>query len=320
MRLDFSPQALFQTSLQCILYALGPFFCYPWKPIINGLYNNDYETAYTNFHRDHSDPLNLILHTVCLIFQLLTNFGLLHLIDQSLPAFLSVYSPMSRLTYVIWSVYLYKCAKTRYNTHAILLLSVAYMLAAYVATVDILYMIETLVMLIYFVTILTYTFMRYKVKSFWLNIGAAFLCYGWITVWYYIERYCNNLFVNYAWTINIINVLLAVVMIITSASEYVPQLPVIVGAVLCRIVFVLTGQPIVFALGCAFTAPLLQGLSHKITGEMATLINHNRIKIKSILSHKTKLEYGHVTYFPVLAINAVMESWAKKVELSNVSQ
>lgn len=66
-----------ETSKKAVLYAGAPFFCYPWKPLLNAIWGQTYERAYTHFRRDHQDPSNLLFHTMCLALQLSFNYSLL---------------------------------------------------------------------------------------------------------------------------------------------------------------------------------------------------------------------------------------------------
>lgn len=50
----------------------------------NHFLGDGYDTAYRHFRRDHSEPTNLLLHLICLVFQLLGNFLLLLFVDQQL--------------------------------------------------------------------------------------------------------------------------------------------------------------------------------------------------------------------------------------------
>jgi hypothetical protein len=66
------------------VYAFGPFFCYPWKPIINFYKGDSYSVGYKHFYTQHKDPTNLAMHFVCLFFQLFGNFSFLSVLDKSL--------------------------------------------------------------------------------------------------------------------------------------------------------------------------------------------------------------------------------------------
>ena len=67
---------------QMILYCFGPFFCYPWKPIINLKFGTTYSIGFKHFWEQHRDVYNLAWHFVCLFYQLFCNFAFLAAIDE----------------------------------------------------------------------------------------------------------------------------------------------------------------------------------------------------------------------------------------------
>lgn len=82
-----------------------------------------------------------------------------------------------------------------------------------------------------------------------------------------------------------------------------------VGSVLGQILSILTGEPIFFLHSCAFTATLLQGLAHSLSGEVATLV-----KLMDEDNHESKVSYewAHVTFFPNLLFQAIFDVLAGK--------
>jgi hypothetical protein len=82
-----------------------------------------------------------------------------------------------------------------------------------------------------------------------------------------------------------------------------------VGAILGQILSVLTGEPLFFLHSCAFTATIMQGLAHGLSGEMATLV-----KLMDEDNHDTKVSYewAHVTFFPNLLFQAIFDVMAGK--------
>ena len=99
-----------------VLLGFGPFFAYPWKPLVNYLAGIPYAKAYRNFREQHTDSANLALHVVCLASQLAGNFGLLCALDLAVfphlpPAFATGHaeSPLglrvfSLLTVAVWLI------------------------------------------------------------------------------------------------------------------------------------------------------------------------------------------------------------------------
>jgi len=69
---------------KAILYGGAPFFCWPYKPLLNAIEGKQYARAYAHFRRDHQDPLNLFYHCLCLVFQLAFNYSLLSEVGRGL--------------------------------------------------------------------------------------------------------------------------------------------------------------------------------------------------------------------------------------------
>lgn len=304
---------------QTLLYFFGPFFCYPWKPIINAITGESYETSYRYFRRDHSDATNLALHSICLVFQLLGNFILLDTIDGHLCsttwAHCMAYSftrPISLLSVLAWSA----TVVTAPSPPVVTALSLASLWAAY-TTAPLVpgRLLEAVVVISFSVTLVAGLLFlsppkgkpsakRFSVvKGFVTALGWL----SWLAVWWTVERHYGGSFAAHSTEINLA---LVVVMLAVSAGPKVPEGPAIIGGLLCRLVAALTGQPLIFLWGTAFTAPLLQGTSHRATGEVATLINHNRPD--AIRELKVKAEWAHVTFFPSLAFHSIYDSWNQK--------
>ena len=86
-----------------------------------------------------------------------------------------------------------------------------------------------------------------------------------------------------------------------------PVKPVtIAGAFGCRIAAELTGQQWLLFYSCAFVGMVLQGRSHDITKQQATLLN-----IEETVSDKQKkirFEWAHVTYFPSMLFHSLLQT------------
>lgn len=118
--LDSSFGIIATTSSAASLYGPAPFFCYPWKPLLNSIYGGGYVKSYRHFRMQHMDGLNLALHCLCLFWQLSSNYALLQDLDEvlmslakklSLPVDQSSHL-VSRLTSLIWSVHLLATSPT----------------------------------------------------------------------------------------------------------------------------------------------------------------------------------------------------------------
>ena len=71
-------------AYKLLLYVGGPFFCYPFKPLINELAGSNYKRAYKHFRRDHHGAANIALHWVALCFQLSSNYAMLAELDEAI--------------------------------------------------------------------------------------------------------------------------------------------------------------------------------------------------------------------------------------------
>lgn len=301
--------------LQVVLYAFGPFFCYPWKPVINALAGDKYGPAYKHFRRDHSHPVNLFLHAVCMVFQLVGNFQLLDAIDNSsllqpIAQLSGASRPLSLLTLISW------CACLVFAPSPLLVtsLSIASLFAAYytspLLTGPVLEYAITSVFSVALALGLFFCPPRTKVLSSKINVKVFVVALIWLLWpygWNQLDRSYGGLLASLGY-VNLANVGLAVFLFACSASPFVPEAPAIGGALICRLLSILTGQPMLFLLGSAFTASLLQGTAHKLTGEVATLINHNRPGAHHSPEVKVRLEWAHVTFFPSLALHSVCQS------------
>lgn len=74
--------AIWQMFLHVAIYAAGTFYANPFKVVLNAAIGSRYAIAYAHFRRDHSVPLNIILHLLCLFIQVLGNFALLQVLDS----------------------------------------------------------------------------------------------------------------------------------------------------------------------------------------------------------------------------------------------
>merc|ERR1711991_208402 len=101
---------------------------------------------------------------------------------------------------------------------------------------------------------------------------------------------------------------LGAAMCVLAATPKVPEAPVIGGMLLARLAYVATGNVLALLVGCAYTAPFLQGIAHRLTGETATLINLNNDGTQEDVAAKVRFEWAHVTFFPSLALQSIHHS------------
>lgn len=91
-----------------MLFGCGPFFIYPWKPILNLLFGDSYEPAYQHFVEGHYGVTNLSLHLIALGIQLTGNFGLLRVLDdkQVVPQPIEGVRTLSAISAAMWMLQL----------------------------------------------------------------------------------------------------------------------------------------------------------------------------------------------------------------------
>src|SRR3989338_5630300 len=276
---------IFSRFSQTLLYFFGPFYGYPWKPFVNAAAGDSYAVAYKYFRRDNQHPVNLALHSICLYFQLIGNFALLSAVDAAFPP--SSYLPaalhppalpgnlLSLATLLLWSGYLLLAPAPLLCTVA----AVGSLVGCYFAgallsgpTIEFWTVVPFSVVLI-FGLFMCPPKQTPKSPSAAKVVLIGVLWIGWLFFWEFVDGQIGS---SLASRSRELSLGLVVCVFLLSSSRHVPEGPAIGGALVCRLVAILTGQPILFLWGCSFTAPLLQGTAHRLTGETATLIKHNR--------------------------------------------
>ena len=312
--------------LQTLLYAPGPFFCYPWKPVVNAVAGDSYSHAYAHFRRDHNTGTNLVLHAICLVFQLTCNFALLVGIDSALDtrSWTSYSLPVvATTTALLWGLALLPTPAPGVVTLA----SLASLGAAYGAACAGLAstparigleglwdgsgmdwsgvewtageVVEAGVLAV-FAAVLVVAIRTPKALLFGLGLV------GWVLVWDAVGKSgVGGLGKDFE---REILAGLAAAMCVLAATPKVPEAPVIGGMLLARLAYVATGNVLALLVGCAYTAPFLQGIAHRLTGETATLINLNNDGTQEDVATKVRFEWAHVTFFPSLALQSIHQS------------
>eukprot|EP00697_Spironema_sp_BW2_P016625 gnl/Spiro4/7993_TR4202_c0_g1_i1.p1 gnl/Spiro4/7993_TR4202_c0_g1~~gnl/Spiro4/7993_TR4202_c0_g1_i1.p1 ORF type:complete len:341 (-),score=46.84 gnl/Spiro4/7993_TR4202_c0_g1_i1:32-1054(-) len=326
---------------QGLLYFCGPFFCFPWKPLVNRISGVDYSTAYSkHFRRDHSDPVNLALHAVCLVLQLWSNFALLAHIDALLIPHLhefirsnpphhhgsnnnSLLNMISSVLSVFFTPQSSSSASSvpgslvqaiRVAPRACIIAAVSSLVGAFIVApwIDGVLLEACCVYAFAIVLVIGLPFIPQRAAK---TMVVAVLWCLWPGAWHLAGTALRASFSPSP--VTVIGVVVFLVLAV-SLSPRVPEAPAFVGSLACRLGGILASQPALQLWSCAFTAPLLQGTSHSMTGEMATLINHNRrstSKTGATLENpehphslKVALEWAHTTFFPTLAFHSMHQS------------
>lgn len=280
------------TQVKVVMYSGGPFFCYPQKPLLNLTHGADYDRAYLHFRRDHKDGRNLFFHMLCLAYQLTSNYAWLAELDDWLASH-RVRLPFSVLTMTsaawIWTV------AVRANAPLLVKISsVGAILAAQRFSAD-LYRKRWRTMITaqgVFEAMALQTLLLDKpltdVRSLLRVLVAR---YG---LQFVVSRSAGT----WAKHRSQINMFLAVAMVHLSRNPFSrPLSPFLLGFVGWALAL-LTGQRSTYFYSCAFTASLAQGLSHNVSGELATLP-----QLSSVAD-----EMAHTTFFPALLLHSVHQS------------
>jgi hypothetical protein len=297
--------------LQSLLYSLGPFFCYPWKPVINYFYGASYKVGYKHFWDQHQNPTNLAWHFVCLFFQVFGNFTFLHALDNAIPYFEESQRPFSTLTALLWCISLIptKNCPTIVKFGSIFTIFIAFSISPYLRAEDIEKYGLIAFALVWLIHSLNYGFLKIRKDGLLILavlIGKFILCRVLVV-------YASGIHIAYKKQCLVAFVL---VMILISLKKDPVKEIVAVGAILSPAVSITTDTPMLYVLGLAFMATLLQGLSHSLSMEQATLI---KIELTTADERdKVSYEYSHVVFFPNLLLNAIYDvAFKKKVSRFN---
>jgi hypothetical protein len=296
------------TVSQVILYAFGPFFCYPWKPIINTFGGSSYPTGYKHFWLQHQDPFNLLWHFICLIYQILGNFSLLALVDQYL--FGSHDRWISKITALGWILYLgstQNCpAMARIGS------SISIGLAYHFVPSLSLSLIEYFVGISFTLIWIFQAIAKGRPSIGGDAIGILIILLIKCSLSSLLPSHFFSLYEQQTPLIGLIYLLLVIGL--STRLDAVKSL--IVGAALLgHLLSLLTGEMLFYLHSIAFTAMLFQGLAHEFSQETATLI-----KLMDVSNHSSKVayEWAHVTYFPNMLFHALLDCYKineKKIQM-----
>ena len=301
-----------------LLYACGPFFCYPWKPIINEMSGVPYDVAYKHFWAQHKDPLNLVWHFVCLFFQLFANFAFLAAIEGPALDFLGVSAlsplrimgrPISALSAILWSAILIVPRVTSKGTQdcpfvakvaSVIAIATAYKHAPFVSGVD----IEIYGMIAFFIAWIISLFTRKsKVPPKKESMLILIIVVAKIIIYHMIMASSSWRGSLSVYSNKIIPVFLLGLVLCSSRHDPV-ILTVAYGSIVGHILSALLDNSTLFLFCCAFTATVFQGLSHAVSGEDGTLVVLQEAKDEA---SKLAYEWSHVVFFPNILLHACMQ-------------
>ena len=292
--------------LQILLFSLGPFYVYPWKPIVNMFAGDSYKVSLKHFKEGHYGAVNLAGHFVCLFVQTFGNFGLLSIVDkrfvpQVVPGHDRLFSTLSA---VIWGAYLATSpAPPVVTAGSIAALALAYFFGPQVPMAT--YEKASVFSLVAAITISNFLFSKKKIRKPLVGfVKLLALVPGIWFAWQEIgRRYAGTQVANFA----VVEAGTLAVLTLLGALNNPVKKVVIGGMILCRLAGILTDNPVLFYLGMAFTASFFQGVTHSLTEEEATLVAIGDKGGKDALA----FEYAHVVFFPNVLLHTIYDKLTK---------
>ena len=290
------------TAQQVALYAASPFYAWPWKPILNHRYGSGYDIACHHFRRDHSSSLNLWLHLLCLILQLLGNVSLLTLLDELLWE-----APVLRTTTMIgWLAAMLMapaplvarsgaCAMVAGATLLVPLLRVSTGWPRLAAAQGVI-MAGTV----------EWVALREPVdRGVPRYLGFAFTLILWLALWRMVAN--SWLYGSLRSVANLVSLGFFAAMATASSISDPVKLVATLGLLMGWILALLTDCAPLFFYSFGFAAMTAQGVAHRVSQQPSTLE-----QLQDLGGGVTKLsfEWAHVTYFPVLLFHSMHDSIA----------
>jgi len=314
---------MFTTFSSCVLHAPGSFFFYPWKPLLTFVSGDSYGVAYQYFRRDHSGGANTALHLVALAWTMLANFGLLFLADQYFfPTQLTVAAitgstsralanarfpplPISYLTAVVWIICL-MCspAPIECSSLATALVGAAYLAGPLMTA----HQLELGAAATFGAMLLLVKLLAPRLSAGGPELrlrGHKSLYFGLFALGLRLAaRPWRG-----AWAAEAPAVNMAILLLMLGASSLAkPTVPcVLVATLLGRVAAELTAQDSLLLYCGAFAAQILQGISHDVCRQKATLLQHQD-DTRQGRAQTLGSEWSHTLYFPNLLLNSIYES------------
>eukprot|EP00041_Stephanoeca_diplocostata_P028244 m.793755 g.793755 ORF g.793755 m.793755 type:complete len:324 (-) comp23337_c0_seq1:2730-3701(-) len=313
------------TAVALLNYTFAPFFGWPHKPILHCFFGTNYNRALDHFRRDHSDPLNIILHLMCLVLQLGANFALTSILDDWISREIStsvryddahgiddgsVIAPVmnlhpvlralaslhgvrgctiSRVTAVVWCGYLLM-VPTNVIVRA---LSTACIVAAYVVGPT----ISSLWIEILWITgVLHVVVLKYHRFYTWTHRAPVLLLFA-ARYGLQVAAMHTHQWISFDSNVKYSNIGLCCGILFLSHRPWTRHPNCFYFGVTGWAYALLTMQPWVLFWSTGFLASSLQGCAHKFTGQMPTMPQ---------LSANLADELGHTVFFPNLLFETAL--------------
>jgi len=286
---------------------------------------SSYGTAYHHFIADHSTPLNLKLHLICLVIQLLANFALLSELDNKLNKWLSKGSKSKAIptgwlsggTAMTWSIYLISISflEEKFDNYtevpfavrlgACACIFVAWQVAPFLRSSWV-----GLVGLESVVTALAIETVVLKKAPFGITFFIALSAH--LAIWHMITKPdASSRGVWKGSTSLVFGVFFSIILLVCTKKDPVAAV-VMVGTFGSWPLALLCDEPALAFYGLGYLATASQGIAHAVSGEPATLLRLNEAagmstdaaSAAAMQAAKVAYEWGHVTNFPNLLLHA----------------
>ena len=293
--------------IRALLYGTAPFFGNPIKPLLCLLDGANYKAAYVHFRQDHHNNLNILLHVLCLVGQVCSNFAFLAELDNKLELHLGTKSGdgqplnlISSLTVVIWSVVL--VLTTGGAPSAAKLGGIASIYAAYKMRKQVCKLHNLISKIAPVLEAWAVQALLFGKNKLALGEGStfslkqfAFILAARLSIKYFVS---NNISFKGRKSLRmakLVRILVVAGMVL--AAQGGVEASVKLGFTLW-LPALLTGDRWMYFLYTGFLSSMLQGTSHHYSREQATLPNLAKLSD----------ELAHVNYFPVLLLHTVQQS------------
>lgn len=273
-------------------YISGPFYNNPIKMLICLQDCSSYNVALSNFSHDHSTTLNLFLHSISLIFQLIGNFGFLTFLDDIFHFNITFTTIMSWIVYISFFSNANVVLKCFTITLIFLIYNYRY---SFVKNVYLLtYILGTVEVLVFQTFIINGVKPSKNDPIEYPNILVSiFLLIVRVGLQKILSEYFSGVLKEYKRTVNITLIAFMVNACTGNPFQNNPS-PFIIGLI-GWIFGILTDQKYLFFYTFGFLASLGQGISHYYSNENPTLPGLNDIND----------EYAHMTFFPLLLVHTI---------------
>lgn len=293
--------------LQAALFANSYFYASPWKLALHRVVGGDYATGYTHFRRDHVSWLNLLAHQACLVAQAGGNFAVLHALDKYM-GWTGVVS-LRGVTCVAWSALQGTAtAPPLARMLAVTVIAASALMAPALNAAGVeAFFVSSFALVFVLASSLGIRGKQGRLVNWrtWLpNIVGV---YGGLEVlWRVLARVLHRWHPAAPMPAAMVLVALQLLLAAVSAKPTVPS--VLFGLVGSRVAHLLTGVEAFHFYSLGFLGQGFQGLSHKLSGEPATIL---QLESGTDKAKALEYEFAHACYFPTLLMHACVASWSR---------